>query len=277
MLDESLNAIIPLLKAENYDYIIDLHKNLRSIYTLACLRKPFSSFNKLNFLKFLLVKIGINLMPDIHIADRYMMAVKRFGVVNDGKGLDFFIPPADEVEMKSLPESFLKGYIGFVIGGKFKTKILPAEKVIEILNGVILPVVLLGGLEDFERGEVIRKEFGDRVLNGCGRFSLMQSASLVKQAVAIATNDTGLMHIAAAYSKNIVSIWGNTVPDFGMYPYMPKGKESQTFIAEVQGLKCRPCSKIGFQKCPKDHFRCMIDQDTSEISIRLNRFSSPNL
>jgi ADP-heptose:LPS heptosyltransferase len=273
-LDGSLNAIIPLLKAENYDHIIDLHKNMRSIYTLSCLGKPFSTFSKLNIQKYLLVHFGINLMPQIHIAERYMEAVKCFGVVNDRKGLDFFIPEVDEADIKMFPDIFQQGYLGIVIGGKFNTKILPAEKVIEIIGNVKLPVILLGGTEDHERGEVISKEFSGTVYNACGQFSLMQSASLVKQAKAIATNDTGLMHIAAAFNKKIVSIWGNTVPDFGMYPYEPQGNEVDLFIAGVNGLKCRPCSKIGFGKCPKGHFRCMMNQNTLEIAGKLNDFSS---
>lgn len=274
LLDESLNTILPLLKAENYDHIVDLHKNMRSVYTLARLRKPFSTFSKLNIRKFLLVKSGIDLMPPIHIADRYMKAVRRFGVINDGLGLEFFIPATDEVDLKMFPEIFRKGYIGFVIGGKFKTKILPAEKVIEIIRKVELPVILLGGAEDFERGEEIKNETGDKVINACGKFSLLQSASLVKQATAIITNDTGLMHVAAAFNKKIISIWGNTVPEFGMYPYKPSGVETETVIAEVGGLKCRPCSKIGFEKCPKGHFRCMMDQDTDEITRQINELSS---
>jgi ADP-heptose:LPS heptosyltransferase len=273
-LDGSLDALIPLLKSEKYNHIVDLHKNMRSIYTLVCLRKPFSTFSKLNIRKFLLVKSGINLLPPVHIVDRYLTAVKRFGVVNDGRGLDFFIPPIDEIDLKIFPDIFRKGYIGFVIGGKFNTKIFPVEKVIEVIRNITFPVMLLGGVEDYKRGEVIRKEVSDQVYNACGQFSLIQSASLVKQAFAIASNDTGLMHIAAAFNKKIVSVWGNTIPEFGMYPYKPQGKESETFIAEVTGLNCRPCSKIGYEKCPKGHFRCMLDQDISEISCRLNDFSS---
>lgn len=273
-LEGSLNALIPLLKAEKYDHIIDLHKNMRSVYTLARLCKPFSTFSKLNIRKLLVVTSGLNLLPPIHIVDRYITATKRFSVFNDGKGLDFFIPVGDEVDLKMFPDIFRKAYLGFVIGGKFNTKIMPAEKVIEVIRNVKLPVILLGGNEDNERGEIIRKEFSDNVINACGQFSLMQSASLVKQAKAIATNDTGLMHIAAAFNKKTISIWGNTIPDFGMGPYKPHGYESDSAIAEVNSLKCRPCSKIGYKECPKKHFRCMLDQDTNKIAQKLNDFSS---
>ena len=269
----NLNQLIPVLNAENYAHIIDLHKSMRSLYILFRLLKPFSTFNKLTFRKWLLVKFGISKLPDVHIAERYLKAAQCFGVVNDGKGLDFFIPPADEVDLKIFPSVFLDGYNGIVIGGKHNTKILPAAKVIEIIQKSELPVMLLGGPEDRPNGETISTACGDKVFNACGQFTLMQSASLVKQARAIVSNDTGLMHVAAAFNKNIISVWGNTVPEFGMYPYMPGIEGGKTEIAEVRGLKCRPCSRIGFESCPKGHFKCMNDQDTEKIASRLNVIS----
>jgi len=269
----SLRQLIPILKAEKYTHIVDLHKSLRSVYVHARMRKSFSTFSKLNFRKWILVKFGINIMLKIHIAERYLKAVQRFDVVNDGKGLDFFIPPQEVVDLQIFPEVFRRGYNGIVIGGKHKTKILPVDKVIEVIRKSELPVILLGGPEDRSNGELIRTAVGGKVLNACGQFTLMQSASLVKRARVIVSNDTGLMHVAAAFSKNIISIWGNTVPEFGMYPYMPEAYSGKTFIAEVPGLKCRPCSRIGFDRCPKGHFRCMQDQDAEKIARQLNDFS----
>lgn len=272
----SLRQIIPILKAENYTHIVDLHKNLRSVYILARMCTSFSTFSKLSFRKWLLVKFGVNIMPKIHIAERYLEAVKRFGIINDGKGLDFFIPPSDYVDLEIFPLVFQKGYTGIMIGGKHNTKILPVDKVIEIIRMLKLPVILLGGPEDRPNGEIIRTAVGDNVFNACGQFTIMQSASLVKQARTIVSNDTGLMHVAAAFNKNIVSIWGNTVPEFGMYPYLPDEQSGKTAIAEVHGLKCRPCSRIGFDKCPKGHFRCMKNQDTEKIASQVNLFSMFN-
>ncbi|HUM45662.1 MAG TPA: glycosyltransferase family 9 protein, partial [Chitinophagales bacterium] len=102
------------------------------------------------------------------------------------------------------------------------------------------------------------------IFNGCGKFSLNQSASLLKSARLVITHDTGLMHIAAALRKKIISVWGNTVPEFGMYPYYGTAVH-QEGIVQIQGLPCRPCSKIGFEKCPKGHFRCMQLIDENEI------------
>jgi ADP-heptose:LPS heptosyltransferase len=271
--DGNLHNLIPILKAEGYTHIVDLHKSLRSGYILLRLYKSFSTFSKLNFRKWLLVKWGINVLPSVHISERYLKAVERFGVVNDGRGLDLFISPADEVDLRKFPAVFQQGYNGMVIGGKHHTKIFPVDKVIEVIGQSALPVILLGGGEDHQNGEIIRTAMGDKVYNACGEFSIMQSASLVRQARAIACNDTGLMHMAAAFNKNIVSIWGNTVPEFGMYPYMPGVDGGKSFLSGVQGLTCRPCSRIGFARCPKGHFRCMKDQDTGKIADYLNDFA----
>lgn len=267
-IQKRVSEVMPQLKAENYDYIVDLHNNLRSWQIITQLRKPFRSFRKLNLQKWLMVRFKLNFLPPIHVVDRYLDAARAFGIKNDGLGLDFIIPPLHKVSMADLPAPFRDGYIGVVIGGKHNTKILPVERVIEMCRLIKLPVVLLGGPEDKERGKQIVLAEDVLAYNACGSFNLMQSASLVKQAAAIVTNDTGLMHIAAAFQKPIVSVWGNTIPEFGMTPYLiMNGKQ---MISEVKGLSCRPCSKIGFDKCPKGHFKCMLDQDIEAIARFVN-------
>ena len=94
------------------------------------------------------------------------------------------------------------------------------------------------------------------MINACGELKLHESASVVRQAEKVISHDTGMMHIAAAFGKKIISIWGNTIPEFGMYPYYSNG-ENNNITIEVDGLSCRPCSKIGYEKCPKGHFKCM--------------------
>lgn len=255
----------PALKTERYDWVIDLHHNLRSWQVKWALRRPTRSFNKLNFEKWLLVRTGINRLPARHIVDRYMETVRHLGVRYDGLGLDYFIPVAEEINLSDLSPNLKPGkYVVFVIGANHATKRLPPEKIIQICGALEQPVVLLGGQSEREAGQKIANESGMHVLNACGRLSLHQSASVVRQAAKVATHDTGLMHIAAAFGKEIVSIWGNTVPEFGMYPFYPEGVQAGEII-EVPGLTCRPCSKIGFADCPKGHFRCMNEQDLTRI------------
>ena len=263
-INEKITEILPELKKEQYDHIIDLHKNFRSKEVIFNLHKPSSSFSKINIKKWLIVNFKINRLPAVHIVDRYFQAVEKLGIKNDGKGLDYFIPEKDEIDLNTLPRPFQSGYTGWVIGGKHQTKIYPVEKIIEVCKLINKPVVLLGGKEDFEKGGKIKEEAGNNIFNACGKFNINQSASLVRQADKIITNDTGLMHIAAAFRKEIISLWGNTIPEFGMYPYMP-GDENKSHILEVKNLKCRPCSKLGYKQCPKGHFDCMERIDVEKL------------
>jgi ADP-heptose:LPS heptosyltransferase len=125
----------------------------------------------------------------------------------------------------------------------------------------------LGGPDNKDEAEYIKNQVKGIIYNTCGHYNINQSASLVKKANVILTPDTGLMHIASAFKKKIVSVWGNTVPEFGMYPYLPNPDSE---IMEIKNLKCRPCSKIGFTECPKKHFKCIKDLDENAIVRKIN-------
>jgi len=259
--------VTPQLKKEQYDCIIDLHKNLRS--ALVKLSLPFTksySFNKLNLEKWLLVNFKIDRLPKKHIVDRYFEALLPLNIVNDGAGLDFFVNQVDQ----SLPVDIPANFTVFVIGAGRNTKAPSIEKWITIINHCQDTVVLLGGPAEKDKASQLiqilsSKTKGDRIINLVGQINLMQSAYCVQLANKVVTGDTGLMHIAAAFQKPIISIWGNTVPEFGMYPYYG-ARVNQSKVLEVKDLACRPCSKIGYDACPKGHFRCIEDIDTSSLS-----------
>lgn len=250
----SISELKENLHAENFDWIIDLHHNLRSLQLKAMLRRPSRSFEKLNWEKWLFVRLKVNRMPSVHIVDRYMETVRHLGVVNDGKGLDFFIDDAAHMLMSDLPPTLQSGFVAVTVGAKFGTKQMPVDKLSSIINRVGKPVALLGGSEDQERAATIKSLIHVPVESFCGQLSLQQSAAVLKLSEAVIAHDTGLMHIASALRKKIFSVWGNTVPELGMYPYLP---DPASEIIEVKNLSCRPCSKIGFETCPKGHFRCM--------------------
>jgi ADP-heptose:LPS heptosyltransferase len=261
-LDNNYGSLISDLRKENLHYIIDLHHNLRTLRLKSGLRILSFSFNKLNLKKWLLVNLKINRLPDIHIVDRYFQTVRLFDVVNDHQGLDYYIPLEEEILISDLPDEYRHGFIIIVIGAKHFTKQIPDDKLIELCNHIESPVILLGGNEDFEKAEHVRRNCVKKVLNLCGLYSINQSASLIRQSDLVITPDTGLMHIAAAFHKKIISIWGNTIPEFGMSPYL---SDSDSRIFQISGLKCRPCSKIGFKKCPRKHFKCMNNIDIKEV------------
>ncbi len=263
----SLKEMLPELRKQRYDFIIDLHHNLRSLRVKMSLGRPAASFPKLNLKKWLLVNFKWNRLPNLHVVERYFEAAKKPGIRSDGLGPDYFLPPAMAwpEEMKPLQK---KPFIVFAIGGKFATKKLPDEKITEICRELSLPVVLIGGPEDAGAGQKIAHGAGPHVLNLCSKLTLHESAFLIRESKLVITHDTGMMHIATAFRKKIISIWGNTVPAFGMYPWYGS-KEAGLELEkrfEITGLRCRPCSKLGHQRCPKKHFLCMNAHDEVEIA-----------
>jgi ADP-heptose:LPS heptosyltransferase len=274
-LKEDLDDVIKILKEEQFDYIVDLHHNLRTLKVKKALAVPSYSFRKLNIEKWVLTTFKINLLPDMHIVDRYLDTVQSFEVDNDDAGLDYFIPQSDLIKEQDIPAGHLAGYIGIAIGAALNTKKFPVHKFREVCNGIDHPIILLGGKEDRENGENISLADRHKVYNACGKFNLNESADLVRRSKLLISNDTGLMHIATSFRKPVISIWGNTVPDFGMYPYYGKkfldsyARSNQGRlpydVIEVNDLYCRPCSKIGYKKCPLGHFKCMENIDVQHI------------
>jgi heptosyltransferase-2 len=163
------------------------------------------------------------------------------------------------------------GYIGVVIGAALNTKKLPIHKLQELCLQIDHPIILLGGKEDTIAGDEIASVNDIKIYNSCGKFNLNESADLVRNAKLIITHDTGLMHIAAAFKKKNISVWGNTVPEFGMSEYYGNDQVS-SFKFQVSGLNCRPCSKIGYKKCPKKHFKCMELQDVEMMVKKTIQF-----
>ena len=219
LLQEDWDAMIEELKAESFDYIIDLHHNLRTLRVKKALSVPAFSFNKLNVEKFIFVKLKWNVMPKVHIVDRYLETVATFGVRNDGEGMDYFIPEEARVPLSDIPHSHHLGFICIVIGASFYTKKLPVYKLQELCQKLHHPIILLGGKEDAAEGEAIASIDPIKVYNACGKFSLHESADLVRQSKLVIAHDTGLMHIAAALKKEVIAVWGSTTPSFGMVPY----------------------------------------------------------
>jgi ADP-heptose:LPS heptosyltransferase len=210
--------------------------------------------------------LKIDRLPKVHIVERYFEAVKAIGVNNDHKNNQFLIPAKQHISVKNEFGLEAKTYLAVAIGAQFATKRIPETKLLEILEKVNLPIVLLGGREDVKQAKILCEQLKHKYIkNACGNYSILQSASIVSQAKVVLSNDTGLMHIAACFSVPIISVWGNTVPELGMYPYKPE-KEVKCTTFEVANLSCRPCSKIGYQSCPKKHFDCMMKQDTKSIA-----------
>ncbi len=254
--------LIENLRAEKFDYIVDLQNNKHSLKLCRHLGVDYATFPKLNIKKWILVNFKINLLPDIHVVDRYFEAVRLLGVINDGKGLEYSISEKDKHNFLKL--NLPKEYIAIAVGSNHITKQIPKDKLLYICQKTTLPIVFLGDKNDYETAAFIMHQLEKPSYNLCGEVNLQVSAACVENARCLLTGDTGLMHVGAAFGQRIISVWGNTVPAFGMYPYMPENKDKYVII-EHTCLRCRPCSKLGYKRCPLGHFKCMNDLDVHEI------------
>jgi ADP-heptose:LPS heptosyltransferase len=279
VLQQDWNAMIEELKAEKFDQIIDLHHNLRTLRVKNALKVPSYSFNKLNIEKFIFTRFKWNVMPKVHVVDRYMQTVESFGVQNDGAGMDYFIAPNEEISLKDIPASHHAGYIALVIGANYYTKKLPVYKLKELCSKIDHPVILIGGKDEVEEGNEVASVDPIKIYNACGKFSLNESADLVRKSKVVIGHDTGLMHIAAALKKPVIAVWGSTTPSLGVEPYYGDNylyQHAKPFNnVQVEKLWCRPCTKFGRNKCPQGHFKCMknisIDEIVQIVDKRLGR------
>ncbi|MBL6950898.1 MAG: glycosyltransferase family 9 protein, partial [Bacteroidales bacterium] len=119
--------LIPKLKAEQFDHIVDLHKNMRSHYIRHKLGKPATSFSKLNLQKWLITNLHFDFLPNVHIVDRYLKAVEQFQVTNDGKGLDYFLKDSEKINIGEKFPGITGKFIAIAIGANHVTKIYPSD------------------------------------------------------------------------------------------------------------------------------------------------------
>lgn len=253
-LQESLVQTAKQLRGERYDLVIDLHNNLRTFLLQVLLMKgSWYRFRKLNFQKWLFTAFKWNTLPKVHVVDRYAQAAS--------------VSPASvnlDVINTNVVESLPSQYVAWVLGATFSTKQFPLSKLIETIERLDMPIVLLGGEKENPLASSLQAHYPS-LISLVGKTSLSEAATVLSKAKVVVTNDTGLMHLAAFYDKPMVCIWGNTVPIFGMYPY----QSTPVFHAQVSDLSCRPCSKIGHNSCPKGHFDCMLNQHCLDIAKKI--------
>lgn len=233
---KELQSIIYDLKIENYDLIIDLHNNLRSFWIKLNLRVKSITYSKKRLKRFFFINFGVPLLKE-HVVDMYFSVVNKLGVVNDKKGLDYFLPENIQLEFNTEQD-----FICWSIGGSYESKKLSTSQVVNVCNTISRKIVLIGGENELQMGQdIVDKTTNTEVISFCGLISVDQSALLIKKSRFVLTNDTGMMHIAAALNKHIISFWGCTKPALGFWPYLTRPEP----VNIVYMKKHRPCSKHG--------------------------------
>ena len=271
-LDNNIEVTIAALKEIPFDYIIDLHQNIRSWKIRKALGVPAFSYKKLSLQKWLLAKLHLNFLPKTHVCDRYINALQHFNITNDGKGLDYFFPKDYNFKAANLPTSHLAGFIAFVIGASYFNKKMPVQKWIQLAKQLQKPIVLIGGIEDVAIANEIAAAVPDYIYNAAGKYDLKESASIIQMAQVVVSHDTGFLHVAAAFKKPTITIWGATSPALQFEVYYPAGTITPHYNSIVPSLNCQPCSKQGENKCPQGHFACMRLQNINNIASKVTEY-----
>lgn len=259
------------LKQEGYDYVVDLQRNHRSKRVVRRLGVRSSTYNKEDVSRILYVVTKKDFCSGRSVVQRYFEAVKPLGIIDDAKGLEYYTEDDTPcLEQEGLLQGG-KGYAVLVCGAQHYTKQMPPQQILILCRLIHSAVVLLGGMAESRRWQEYlvqhpSVQWPQNALNCCGKTTLAQSALLIRRSSVVITPDTGMMHIAAAYQKPILAVWGNTTPRMGFFPYLTPHIDFQ-----VEGLRCRPCSRFGKQRCPKGHFRCMMLQNWPAIAAQVNK------
>lgn len=259
--DEITEDILIDLKSRAFDCVVDLHNNSKSNKIKHALSVKSYTINKSNINKALLVWFKSKSFTSTHIVERYLDTIKPLIKRKDSLGLDFF----EDAPSEKVTSIIEQKYGVYVIGGQHKGKMMSVDRMVELCKQISVPLYLLGGPEDKQTGQEVEKQGADLVINKAGELSLMDSVNLLKHATFVISHDTGLMHIASAYKKNIISLWGATTPELGFPPYKP-GQDSVVLEAKHW---LRPTSKLGKQRFSKHiNFinRIPIEQILKEIN-----------
>lgn len=271
-----LLALTASLRRERYDLAIDLHDSLRTkVLRAGCGARRTAVVDKRQRERWQLIHRKRNIYSGIvPVPERYLETVSGYGIKDDGRGLELFISDAVQfsasAKLASARLNRFETVIGMCPGARHYTKRWPREKYAAL--GVRLArehnakILLFGGpaeKEDcaFVAAAIAREAGAECVEEYAGAMSLMESAAAFDVCDVVVTNDSGLMHCAAARQKKIVAFFGSTVREFGFGPF---GTEAT--VLEQHGLDCRPCTHIGRAECPLGHFKCMNDISVDEAA-----------
>jgi heptosyltransferase-2 len=258
------------IRATGYDAVLDIHGSLRSRLLCRGLRNVMR-IHKRVVPRFLLVHFKKDLYAFFGgsppVTERYFEPLIPWDITDDGEGTELFPSPEArahaEAVLLPLREQGTKTPVGVCPSARHFTKMWPAERFAQSAATLgaqySAGIVLFGSSGERDRCTAIARLItslapGVPVLNAAGMLSLSETAAAMDHCRIILTNDSGLMHIAAARKRKLVAIFGSTAQQFGFYPPADRG-----IVIEEHGLDCRPCTPIGRSSCPRGHFRCLLD------------------
>ncbi len=257
-LDELKLEMLESLSGEwggQYDLIVDLQNSFRSATVRRGLGATVVRAPKHRMEKLSMVYLKRRPAVTTSIVDRYRSPVDYLPLTQDSDGCEVWLPEEHaEGAYPSVRPVLERKRIGLVPGAHHATKRWPIVRYAELAATLVRQgheVVLLGGPGDVELCTSVASAAGVSVVRADGATSIESTIRMIDTCACIVTNDTGVMHLAAARRAPVVAIFGSTVRELGFAPY------GTSFRIVEHDVACRPCSHIGRSSCPKGHFLCM--------------------
>lgn len=264
---KGLKELKEFVGEQGYDVILDLHRNFRSYYLRKLSPKPrILKINKNRIIRLLLVKFNINFYDRLYgrpmtVAEKYLKAASELCTFKNDQSLDLYLPQKVADKGKQLWQKLASEKFRVVMapGARHFTKRWPVELYSELISKIHQTygwrTLLVGSSEETSLIKEIQMKSGDGASEIiAGYIDLLETAALIKASPVFISNDSGLMHVAAAYKIPQIAIFGSTTKELGFFPINPNAR-----VVENQYLECRPCTHIGRKSCPKKHFKCMIE------------------
>ena len=268
--EQPLRDTLSGLRAETYDLALDLHCTPRSQLLLRILRaRRKLTYNKRVLRRALLVRLGWNTLRNLTpVPELYAAPFRRLGLKGSLGPPTMYLDSGSAKEAEDyiahyLPEALSRPLLAVAPGARWPTKRWPVERFAAVAQELAreegAAVVVLGGPDEAQLASALCDGLDVPAINGAGTLTLMHSAALMSRCRLLISNDSGLMHMAAALQVPVVAIFGPTVQEFGFYPFQAR--------AEVlsEPLPCRPCSTKGSMRCPKVHHACMQDISSARV------------
>ena len=262
-----IKEVLEELKSIKFNYIIDLHNNLRSRKLCLLLHGRVLRTKKMAIRKWIYLMLGIDLLKKEHVIKRHFDGILKIGITDDGQGM--MVPRSQSTV------AINHSHIAVVMGGSYVTKRIPLQLIIELIQ--FLPHFtfhILGGQDVSEHADHFANK--ENVINHIASTDINQSIQILERCQLVITGDTGLMHMAAALQKQLIVIWGSTSETFGFAPFYGFQSQLEHINIELLDLACRPCSKYGKVACPKGHMHCLNKISSNQLISAINACKSKN-
>jgi len=274
-LRELLRWQFRLLRAR-YSVIVDLQNSPRSAWWRAfAFPVVWVKARRYRLRRFLLIHLRKNLYPGIlPVPMRYLAAVDSLGCREDGGGLELRVPEAIARQThEELEANGVTGEAAVILapGARHATKRWPVQNWTDLARTLLsrdYQVILVGDRADESLIEAIVRDVAGKRVQCFINQPLLKVAAILQFGACLISNDSGPMHLATAVGTPVVALFGPTVEEFGFFPFRAECEVIQ------KELPCRPCSAMGTEQCPEDHFRCMRDITVAEVLSATERLIS---